>query len=305
MPHAEDHRVKATLNYYLDPVKGGYESFWFGTVGEKRRPFECVEVPITDIRGKGDEFKLDVHGFEYVKERSGLAPEDTENHEKIKQVYYGECEKLLKRITGGSRVHIMGHVCRKSNWDKFAEVTKNRGDMDRTPIPTSARYIHVDYSYAGAETRLHFYLPHEAHNILSHKTRWAIINIWRPIHPVTRENLTFLDASSIPDTSLRPVVAKFRRPENHEQLSEVTRKALERNDVETWSVARPEKEEGEHRWYYCKNMMPEEAIVFKIFDSCEREGVARRVPHTAFQCEEDFGEDRQSVELRGLVLWDE
>lgn len=140
---------------------------------------------------------------------------------------------------------------------------------------------------------------------MSRKKRWAIINIWRPIYPVTRENLAFLDASSIPDTSLRPVVAKFRRPENHEQLSEVTRKAFERNDVETWSVAPPEKDESEHRWYYCKEMKPEEVMVFKIFDSCEKEGVARRVPHTAFQCEEDFGADRQSVELRGLVLWDE
>lgn len=37
----------------------------------------------------------------------------------------------------------MGHVCRKQNWDTMEEVTKHQDDMERTLVPTSARYIHV------------------------------------------------------------------------------------------------------------------------------------------------------------------
>lgn len=98
MSSIEPHRIKATLNYYLEPEKGGYEAFWFGTVGEKRRPFEYVEVPITDMRGHEQEFKLDTHGFEYIKVSSKLSPEDTNSYERIEEVYYPECEELIKSM---------------------------------------------------------------------------------------------------------------------------------------------------------------------------------------------------------------
>ena len=171
------------------------------------------------------------------------------------------------------------------------------------PEPSSSRADQPqDYSYDGARTRLDFYLPNEASELS--KKRWAIINIWRPIYPVTRENLTLLDARSIHDSELRPVIAKFRRPDDAEKLPPITRAAYNRNDVETWSVAPPEHVD-QHKWYYCSKLQPEEALLIKIFDSSEKEGVARRTPHTAFTCEEDYGDQRQSIELRSLVFWDD
>lgn len=61
---------------------------------------------------------------------------------------------------------------------------------------TNSDYVRlVLHWYYGA--RLLFYLPHSA-DILS-KSRWAIINIWRPIgHAVTRENLAITDAARFP-----------------------------------------------------------------------------------------------------------
>lgn len=159
-----------------------------------------------------------------------------------------------------------------------------------------------DYSYDGARTRLDFYLPKESAELS--KKRWAIINIWRPIYPITRENLTLLDARSISDAELRPIIAKFRRPDDAEKLPPITRAAYNRNDVETWSVAAPKTPE-QHQWYYCSHMDPSEVLFIKIFDSSEAEGVARRTPHTAFTCDEDCGDQRQSIELRSLVFWDD
>lgn len=131
--------------------------------------------------------------------------------------------------------------------------------------------------------------------------RWAIFSLWRPVKPVTRENLTLADSRSIPDSSLRPVLARFRRPEATENLNPLTAAAHNRNDVETWSVAPPAEGE-EHKWYFCSGMTPEEVLVLKIFDS--KEDVARRCPHTAFTCSEDFGGRRESIEVRCLVFWE-
>lgn len=197
----------------------------------------------------------------------------------------------------------MGHVCRRQSWDEFREKTQTMHDMDRTPIPTTARYIHVDYSYSGAQTRLDFYLPSAEASQLR-KSRWAIINIWRPIlRPVTRENLSLCDARSVDDSELRPVIARFRRPGDAENLNPITRAAYDRNDVETWSVAPDQARK--HRWYFCSGLRPEEALLIKIFDSLETKGVARRTLHTAFVCAEDCGPARESVEVRALVFWED
>jgi hypothetical protein len=139
-------------------------------------------------------------------------------------------------------------------------------------------------------TRLHFYLPAEAEKVS--KTRWAIINIWRPIdQTIKRENLAICDARSVLDSDLRPVVAKFRRPDDHESLSERAREAFNRNDVETWALAGPP---DQHTWHYCSKLTPDEALLLKIFDSKEC-GVARRSPHMAFVCDEDEGPERDRV----------
>ena len=59
----------------------------------------------------------------------------------------------------------------------------------------------------------------------------------------------------------------------------------------------------DHQWYYVSNMTPDEALVFKQFDS-KKDGRARQTPHSAFQCEDDFGPARQSIEVRCLVFWE-
>jgi hypothetical protein len=99
----ESHTVSATLNYYFDPAKGGYESFLFSTVGEKGRPFDHVDVRIADIRGSEEDFHLDTHGSQYVKGQS--AEKVFEHHEIIKQVYYPECAALFHRA-GSKEVSI-------------------------------------------------------------------------------------------------------------------------------------------------------------------------------------------------------
>lgn len=76
---------------------------------------------------------------------------------------------------------------------------------------------------------------------------------------------------------------------------------------ETYSVAPNES----HKFYYVKDMTPDEAMLIKCFDSGSqghpngREGVAQLTPHTAFvdPATPKGAEGRQSIEVRGLVFY--
>ena len=61
---------------------------------------------------------------------------------------------------------------------------------------------------------------------------------------------------------------------------------------------------GACRWYYTKNMRPDEAYVFVEYES--RKGRARFTPHTGFQdpTTPSNAPHRESVELRAMVFWE-
>lgn len=55
--------VTTTLNYHLEPERGGAKVWCPGTVRDKRRPHEHQEVTVHNIRGHEDEYTLDKQGF--------------------------------------------------------------------------------------------------------------------------------------------------------------------------------------------------------------------------------------------------
>ena len=60
-----------------------------------------------------------------------------------------------------------------------------------------------------------------------------------------------------------------------------------------------------HRWYYFSNMRPDEAIIFKVFDSLT-DGRARFTAHTAFDdpATPNDAPPRESIEMRLFVFYD-
>jgi hypothetical protein len=114
-------------------------------------------------------------------------------------------------------------------------------------------------------------------------------------HPVTRDALAVCDARTVDESDLEGVTANLPPPET----STFENVSLGRT-FETWGV----KANPAHKWYYKSGMTPDEALLLKIFDS-KKDGRARRVPHTSFQCDEDYGEPRHSVEIRCFVFWED
>jgi hypothetical protein len=161
--------------------------------------------------------------------------------------------------------------------------------------------VHVDQSYFGAELvrdkKLES-LPQDEANKLKQSRRWAIVNLWRPLNNVTRDNLACCDARTVSDSELTAVYAEL--PESLTKAKTGYNFAAG-SKSEAWEVK--VSPTGAHKWYYAAGMKPDEALLIKQFDS-SLEGVARRTPHCAFTSSEDFGPTRQSIEVRCLCFWE-
>lgn len=156
--------------------------------------------------------------------------------------------------------------------------------------------MHIDQSYFGAELVRDSKLEGNPDAEKLKKSRWAIINLWRPLNLVTRDNLAVCDARTAEEKDLVALYANLpeslRNSKNGYNFAAKSRS-------EAWEV----KANDSHKWYYAANMRPDEALLIKQFDS--KHGIARRTPHTAFSAKEDYGPTRQSIEVRCLVFWED
>ena len=71
----------------------------------------------------------------------------------------------------------------------------------------SARSVHIDQSDLGAIRRLYDDLPPGEGAKHDGKHRWAIVNLWRPLNTVTRDNLACCDARTVEEQDLAAVYA--------------------------------------------------------------------------------------------------
>mgnify|MGYP005987685231 CR=1 FL=1 len=266
-------KVATTLNYWDDPGDGSKPTPIYigkGRISNKR-PHKAHDFVISDVSGNEDRYKLDSHGFQYLKHDS--QEELFTDDERIRSVYYPECEQIIKAATGAETVHIFNHKVRRgpTQWHHLGlQNLANRGPVTRT---------HVDQSYEGAERRLRWELPDAADDIIG--KRYQIINVWRPIQPILKDPITVADSNSVPDSDL------------------VGAEMTEDGFVgESWVV----RHNPNHQWYYKYGMTPKDVLLIKCFDS--NTTVARRALHCAFEDPEyRENESRQSIEVRCLVCY--
>ncbi|KAG9240568.1 hypothetical protein BJ878DRAFT_525454 [Calycina marina] len=271
---SEKHDVPTVLNYWDPPADGSGPTPI--VIGNGRitnvRTHQAHNFVITDVTGDESQYTLDGQGFQFVSRVS--EEKDFIDDKKIQSVYYPECERLLKDVTGAIHVHIFNHKVRRgpTQWHHLGHKNlANRGPVTKT---------HVDQSYDGAEMRLRWELPNEADDLV--KRRYQIINVWRPIKTIDKDPVAVADANTVPDTDF--VAAQM---------------VEDGYSGEQWVV----KHNPAHRWYFKHLLRPDEALLIKCFDSDT--AVARRALHSAFEDPEYRDrESRQSIEVRCIVLYD-
>ncbi|KZT38894.1 hypothetical protein SISSUDRAFT_705890 [Sistotremastrum suecicum HHB10207 ss-3] len=263
--------VHAKLNYY-EPIgsEPPYQYIMEPPEGTPKHNlgYDVQDSVIHDVRGNEKSFSLEVNGFQWAKHHS----QETEFRDdaEIRASYYPEIESLLKKITGAKRVVCFEHRVRR-------DYEGMNGLETRAPI----RRVHIDQTYEASVGRVHHHLGAEADRIL--KNRVQIINVWRPIgKPVEHAPVAVADWQTVDHSDLVPV--KF--------FISPTREGG------VFSVRHNQK----HMWYYLAHQTPEEVMFIKCFDS-ETDGRARLTPHTAFDLDVPPGTpNRESIEVRALVL---
>ncbi|EUC27140.1 hypothetical protein COCCADRAFT_77216, partial [Bipolaris zeicola 26-R-13] len=277
----------ATLNFWRGSENGGTDEYRLGTGNDTNvNTYFQADVLMTDVRGHEHEFKLDKHGFQFVKHRSNFGRNgEWRDRDKLNEVYYAELRDLIKKHTGATTVIPRGRVVRD---EKLATGDPISGERKR--IGPYATLAHVDFSYTGARQYIEAWGPEAVAKAM--KCRWAIIATWRPIiKTATRMPLGICDASSIGDEDLREVMGMTKG-----------RGQSGRPPAYMWMMEKP-RSPDQHRWLYMSDMKPEDAVLMKFFDT--REDVARRTPHSAFETPFDHGPERSSLEVRSLVLWED
>ena len=94
-PSIVKHNVQTRLNYYKDPGDGSPPApSYVGKPETYERPYESLDVTVSDIRGDVGEYTLDKNGFQIYPHTS--AEKEFVDDNKIRAEYYPEVEQLLK-----------------------------------------------------------------------------------------------------------------------------------------------------------------------------------------------------------------
>ncbi|KAJ5885055.1 hypothetical protein N7495_009565 [Penicillium taxi] len=255
------------------------------------------ERPVENIRGRESEFSTDLSGFSVCK-----APAKETlftDEEQVKSGYYAEIEALLRdKLPGVKKVVIFDHTIRR----------RIEGSA-RSPV----QLVHVDQTPAAAELRVRRHTPEdEVEELL--KGRYQIINVWRPIENAAADfPLALIDWRSTNLSDFNRVDLLY--PKAYEEIGEVMANPESHSSTDGYEV------KGEtylltphdsHRWFYVKDMTPEEALLIKCFDSRSslmtdgQTDIAHATGHTAFIDPQTPAASpaRQSIEVRCLVFYE-
>ena len=160
--------VEAELNY-LGPMTERPRYYAYEIGERSNMTYDPHRMRIHDMRPISSDVSLDTQGFALVEQRSAV--QDFWDDDEVRRVYYPEAERVIKQVTGASRVFIFDHLQRR-------RVT---GLQDRAPggPRQPATRVHVDHTAKSGPQRVRDLLPDEAEELL--KGRVQVINFWRPL----------------------------------------------------------------------------------------------------------------------------
>jgi hypothetical protein len=268
------------------------------------------------------DFSTDASGFGTLRWPS--SEKEFVDDAKVRGAYYDDVEALLKAncealpSNGGKnkvkKVVIFDHTIRR-----------NTQEAARGPV----QLVHVDQTAAAAAARVRRHLPADEVDELLQR-RFQLINVWRPIgHVASDHPLAVIDWRSTTPEDFTPVDLLYpQRPrtdsvmdgqngdDDDDRGKETRAKVEDRVSTEGYEVRGETmgvRANPNHRFYYVKDMTPDEVLLLKCYDSWGqgepqgREGLAARTPHTAFE-DPDTPKDakpRESIEVRALVFYEE
>ncbi|HEU4620146.1 MAG TPA: CmcJ/NvfI family oxidoreductase [Gammaproteobacteria bacterium] len=232
-------------------------------------------IEVRDARGAAAPPSLEREGFALFRHASAVA--NFRDAAEVRAMHAPEIERLVAELSGADRV-----VVSSPGVLRFGERSAESG---RRSNSRPARFVHVDVSAPTAAAFAERSRPRDDERPLR---RFAHYNVWRVLTPPPQDvPLAVCDAGSVAPEDLVPADAVFDEPGRPEWSFEGL--------VVRFNPA--------HRWFYYSGMAPDEALVFKTYDSDP--GAPRQVPHSAFDdstCPTGVP-PRTSIEMRAIAYW--
>ena len=265
-------RNDSTITAEIDFCIPGQKVIFYPGEREKSQwPYRPHEVRLADARAVAAELELERNAFVLVQRPSAV--KSFYDADEVQRVYIPEVVALIKELTGADHVITFGLMLRT-----------NAPNTRQANLPAFG--AHVDY---GERTTRAFAIEvlggREAERWLA--GRYMLINVWRPITVVRRSPLAVCDGSTVSAEDLND-------SEVHGGLGDPNRPTLY-----GYSVSFSPRQ----RWYYVPEMRPDEALVFKLFDS-DRSAV-QWAAHSAFELPgtPPDAPPRESIEIRTIAFF--
>ncbi|KAI0476241.1 hypothetical protein GGR56DRAFT_460402 [Xylariaceae sp. FL0804] len=298
---------------YMDPPEVGARAGLWTKVDNGDRSFAITERarPVYDLRAADGEFTTDTGGFSVHRAPLAATERFLDDDEAVREVYYPDVEAILrKQLRGVKKVVIFDHTVRR----RLVE------GAPRGPV----QQVHVDQTPGAAATRVRRHVPDaaEAESLLAPGARYQIVNVWRPLAaPAADFPLAVLDWRSTLPEDFMPVDLLYPKEAAEAGEADAEWKKLARKEGGTREVPEGYEVKGTtmglmpsdcHRFYYQKDMTPDEVLLLKCYDSwgegepAGRPGIALNTPHSAFEdpATPAGAPGRQSIEVRCLVFYE-
>lgn len=258
-----------------------------------------VEMPVHNGRLLTDA-SLHDNGFQLERHTSQVT--NWQDERALADVYYGEINELVRRVTGATHTFSNNHLLRRSEPDVGGDgplaklMAQSRG-----PVQSPHNDFTESYGDGIAQTIANGGIPHTQTFGMTdamlaagvseaelRRSRILVVNTWRSVgpEPLQRFPLALADRRSVPRTCLRSnLIGKVPsgRP---------------RGGIEVYAA----RHDPGHQWYFYPAMTRDEVLLWKGYDSAEVP--LRPTLHTAFDHPDTPADapQRMSVEVRVLCL---
>ena len=312
MGPAATHSLYRNGEVYTRRLPDGGDDEWVGV------DLEAYSTSVSNARSAGQRARssLAQNGFELRDDPVGDTSLDFLDHVQVATRYYPRCAELVREACGASHVVAFDHNVRSATGNASKQSLRG-GQGIQMPI----HLVHGDYTLTSAVQRLRdLTKPPEGNDTLSsilapgeallaadrvdralNDGRFAIINVWRNImaEPVAVHPLAVCDASTVEPEDLVVFEIRYSNRTGENYFA---------------------KYSDRHRWFFYPNMVRDEALLIKQWDSAG--GFARtdgasadhdnpEAPctfsfHSAFEdpATPDDAPDRWSIEVRCVALYD-
>ncbi|KAF2000919.1 methyltransferase CmcJ [Amniculicola lignicola CBS 123094] len=238
--------------------------------------WEEKDLTISDFRAHKEFQDIDNHGF---TSRKIVGFKNLADRNKIEKLYIPTVERLLQsEIEDVGTVFIFDWRIRDSE-TYYPGGYVNFGDQTKSLLPSN--FAHIDMAPISIVHRIQKSFPRDADKIFSQRIR--AINVWKPLdHAVEQWSLAVCDGNTILPTAL--VETDSVRRENTTTLYYATHSS-------------------EQRWYFLNKQTPDEALIFKHFDS-KPDVKAPFTMHSSIKHHRvsPDAQPRRSIEVRALVF---